>query len=268
MEAGGAMSSDTLGGELLDLLFPPRCQICNRLSGRVICEKCLAQVEFIGEHFCAYCGQMLAPTEPAASLCRECRGGQWHSGARVAGLHVGGLREAVIAYKYRRRTRLVRPLARMLADVIVAEDRRRGLPLLQCAALVPVPLHPRRRAWRGFDQAELLCQHLGALIAMPVWADVLARVRNTTPQVRLSGASRLENVRGAFEARSTWKLRGRSVLLVDDVFTTGATVNECAAVLRAAGAAAVYALTVTRTAPDWHPGSLVNDVDPAAEERS
>ncbi len=262
------MSSDTLGGELLDLLFPPRCQVCNRLGGSVLCEACLGRVEFIGEHFCAYCGQMLGPTEPAAPLCRECRAGQRHSGARVVGLHVGVLREAVIAYKYYRRTRLARPLARMLADVVAAEEQRRALPLQQCAALVPVPLHPRRRAWRGFDQAEMLCHHLGELIGLPVWADVLVRVRYTTPQVRLSGASRLENVRGAFEARSAWKLRGRSVLLVDDVFTTGATVNECAAVLRAAGAVAVYVLTITRTAPDWHPGAFVSDAEVAAKEMS
>ncbi len=251
--------------EVLDLLFPPRCQVCDRLGAELLCETCLEEVLFIGEHACACCGVPLRPTQRASQVCADCRGWRWISGARAAGLHAGALRAAIIRYKFDGRTRLVEPLAAMLVEVVRAEAERIGLPLGECAALVPVPLHPGRRSWRGFDQAELLCERTADEVGLPVWTDVIARIRNTTPQVNLRGASRLENVRGAFEARKAWKLRGRSVILVDDVFTTGATINECAAVLRRAGAVAVYGLTVSRTAPLWHPAAFTDVGDDARE---
>ncbi|MGD9495052.1 MAG: double zinc ribbon domain-containing protein [Armatimonadota bacterium] len=261
------MPSRGIADELLDLLFPPRCQVCDTLGSDPICATCLASIEFIGEHACAYCGQPLPPSASSAALCADCLEGRHISGARAAGLHAAGLREAIVRFKYDGRTRLAEPLAAMLARVIVAEAERGGLPLSECAALVPVPLHPARRAWRGFDQAELLCRLMREAVGMPVWGDVLARVRNTIPQVRLRGASRLANVRGAFAARRPWKLRGRAVILVDDVFTTGATMGECARVLRESGAVAVYALTVSRAAPRWHPAGFLDDIDAARDGR-
>ncbi len=254
------MSRRGLSDELLDLVFPPRCQVCDTLGSEMFCATCRGDAEFIGEHSCAYCGRPLPP-HAAAVVCPDCREGQWVSGARAAGLHAGSLRRAIIRYKYHGRTRLAAPLGAMLAEVIRAEQERRGLPLAQCAALVPVPLHRERRAWRGFDQAEMLCDEIAEATGLPVWPDVIVRVRNTTPQVRLQGVSRLENVRGAFEARRRWKLRGRAVVVVDDVLTTGATINECAGVLRRAGAVAVYGLTITRPAPGWHPAALPGDAD-------
>jgi len=259
------MPTRGLSDELLDLVFPPRCQVCDTLGGELFCATCRADAEFIGGHACLYCGAPLPPAAPAAPLCADCREGRWFSGARAAALHAGALRRAIIRYKYHGRTRLATPLGELLAEVVRAEDERRGLPLAQCAALVPVPLHRDRRAWRGFDQAEMLCFEMAQATGLPVWPDVIARVRNTTPQVSLQGASRLENVRGAFEARRRWRLRGRAVIVVDDVLTTGATINECAVVLRAAGAVAVYALTVTRAAPVWHPAALLSDGDGAQE---
>lgn len=247
-----------LADEVLDLLFPPRCQVCGSLGTDPFCTGCLRDVEFIAAPVCLFCGAPIPPTWGAAQLCADCRAGRAVSGVRSAGLHSGPLREAIIRYKFDGRTRLAEPLASMLARVVREEIEAGGLPLGECAALVPVPLHPERRSWRGFDQAELLCAAMAEQVGLPVWNDVLARIRNTTPQVSLRGLSRRENVRGAFGARKPWRLRATALILVDDVFTTGATMNECAQVLREAGAAAVYGLTVSRAAPSWHPAAVAD----------
>ncbi|MEA3402532.1 MAG: ComF family protein [Armatimonadota bacterium] len=250
------MRSRGIADELLDLLFPPRCQICGQPSAQPLCETCREQVLFIGGHCCALCGVPLRDTQPASMLCSDCREGREFSGARAAGLHTGSLRDAVLAFKFGGRTRLAEPLAEMMVDGFRREVEGNGLPLAECAALVPVPLHPNRRRWRGFDQAELLAERMAPEVELQVWPDVIERVRDTTPQTEVGGRERLTNVKGAFEARQVWRLRGRAVILIDDVFTTGATIQECARTLRAAGAVAVYALTATRTVPSWHPAYL------------
>ncbi|MCD6361106.1 MAG: ComF family protein [Armatimonadetes bacterium] len=242
--------------QMADLLFPPRCQVCGALNDAPYCETCRAKVEFIRHPFCQSCGQPLDPQAHDAGVCAECRQPRAFSGARAVGLYVGTLREAIIRFKYQGRRRLAQPLGEMLAELALDDEAPGSLPLAAASAIVPVPLYPRRRAWRGFDQAELLSGPLGDAMGLPVWTDVLARVRDTTPQVSIAGSQRLHNVRNAFETRKSWKLKGRSIVLVDDVFTTGATISECANVLRAAGATAVYALTVARTAPPWHPASV------------
>ncbi|MBD3291674.1 MAG: hypothetical protein GF393_02015 [Armatimonadia bacterium] len=254
------MSSRGIGAQLLDLLFPPRCQVCGGFSANPLCETCAADVQFIDRPACLCCGKPLREdAEPECrpgGLCEDCRGGRHLlSAARSCGLHTDALREAIIAYKFHARRNLAPVFAEMLAETVrEAGDPARGprLPLDRCEALLPVPLHPARRQWRGFDQSELLCEHLAERLGMPMWTDVLERVRDTTPQTELSGRSRRSNVRRAFQARKSWRLRGRSLILVDDVFTTGATLDECALTLKRAGAGAVYGLTVSRAVPYWH----------------
>ncbi len=257
MEVAAAemMTLGRLADEIAGLLFPPRCQVCGELGDDLICSSCREDMVLIAAPRCVHCGVPLPPTPAGPNLCAECRQGRDFSGARSVGLHTGSLRQAVLRYKFQRRRRLAKPLAEMLASVFEAETSG-GLPLSGCAALVPVPLYPARRAWRGFDQAELLCRRLSEIVELPVWTDVLARIRDTQPQVELSGRERRENVRGAFEARHRYRLKGKSLILVDDVFTTGATLSACARMLRKAGATAVYALTVTRGVPSWHPAAL------------
>jgi len=263
------MRSRGLGSQLLDLLFPPRCQVCRRLSADPLCETCRGESLFIGERRCPCCGAPLRDHPPESlpgALCADCRDGRWISGARSVGLHAGALRTAMIAYKFNGRTRLAPTFAEMICDVARREvgGPRPGLPLDRCRALVPVPLHPARRAWRGFDQAEMLCRALSEPLGLPVWTDALARVRETQPQTQVPGPLRRANVSGAFEARKAWRLKGASLILVDDVMTTGSTLEECARVLKYAGAASVYALTVTRAVPSWlvdtdaHPGGVAD----------
>lgn len=247
------MSSRSLADELLELLFPPRCQVCGELEDEPVCEACLAETVLVQAPICLYCGVPVQEMHQPYRLCGECRDGRWLSGVRALGLHVKALREAVIRFKFEGRIRLGSVFGRMLAETIEAEVDAGGLPLDACAALIPVPLHPNRRRWRGFDQAELICDEIARHTGLAVWREAITRVRDTPPQVEVSGSDRRENVQGAFVAASRSKVRGASVILVDDVITTGATMEECALVLRRAGAAAVYGLAVTRGAPGWHP---------------
>ena len=260
------MALSKLAEEIVGLLFPSRCQVCGELHDDLICSACREAMVLIAEPYCLCCGVPLRPTGRTAKLCSECRQGRAFDGARAVGLHTGSLRRAIIRYKFDGRRRLAKPLAEMLAEVFDAE-RSAGLPLSGAAALVPAPLYPARKAWRGFDQAELLCRYLSEMTGLPTWPDVLARVRDTRPQVELSGRERRDNVRGAFEARKTYRLKEKSLVLVDDVFTTGATLSECARTLREAGATAAYALTVSRGVPTWHPAAFAAEPGNGQQQR-
>ena len=242
------MSLRYLADQVARLLFPPRCQACGTLQDSQICETCRSEIEVVRAPMCRCCGVPLDPLAAGPSLCADCRSGRKFSGARSVGLHAGPLRQAIIRYKYHGRRRLAGVFGEMLADLARA-DGHDALPLPTASAVLPVPLHPARRRWRGFDQAELLCAPVAEALGIPVLTDALERVRDTTPQTSMRGKQRHENVRGAFEARKTHLLKGRSFILVDDVFTTGATISECARMLRKAGATDVYALTIARADP-------------------
>jgi ComF family protein len=159
--------------------------------------------------------------------------------ARAVGEYSGALREIIHAFKYEKR--------RSLAGRLAALMRSRGNELLEKADyIVPVPLHWRREHKRGFNQARELARHLGLRVGEP-----LRRTRPTPPQVELAAHLRQANVKAAFALRRTWfrerpQLDGLKVLLVDDVSTTGATLEACATVLKEGGASEVYALTAAR----------------------
>jgi ComF family protein len=158
--------------------------------------------------------------------------------------------------KFRGKVRLAAPLGRLMADLFGADrDRPHHLSVEQITHIIPVPLHERRKTQRGFDQAELLAGALGEAIGRPVRTGLLVRVRNTRPQVGLNPAERDANVRGAFEVRYPLPSPAVRALLVDDVYTTGATLRACARALRSGGAQAVHAATVSRAAPEWHPAA-------------
>jgi len=241
---------------LLDLVYPPRCEVCDAFGPQPFCAECLAQVVRHTPPECERCGALLPPTGTQRAVCFECAETERHyDGARAVGLHAGTLRTAVIGFKFHNRRRLQVPLARLLAERIAGEpEPPRGLPLRQVDCLVPVPLHPRRKQWRGFDQAYLLSMELSRMIEKPLVVG-LVRTRPTTPQLQLAPAEREENVRGAFAPLGE-TLAGRRVLLIDDVYTTGATGNHAARAAKAGGAAAVYVLTVSRPPPGWHPAAL------------
>lgn len=174
--------------------------------------------------------------------------------ARSVGLHLGPLRQGVLRFKFTRRRELLEPLAELLADRVQAEiANSSGLPWANLTGIVPVVLHPHRRRWRGFDQAILLSRRLSTLVDIPCRDNILIRQKDTKPQVDLTPSQRHENMRGAFAVADNAAVTGGSFLLIDDVYTTGSTMNAAARVLRRAGAQAVYALAITHAVPQWHP---------------
>ncbi len=244
--------------QLLDLIFPPACEACGAVGEAGLCSRCMEGVLPLQEPYCAQCGRPFDPNVARApQLCASCRSAAPHfDGARAYGLHLGPLREVVISLKFRGRTCVVPFLSRLLAQRWAAEGESSWpLPLSDVDALIPVPLHPERLRWRGFDQATLLTRRLAPAVGKPVWEDCLRRHRPTLPQIGLNPQQRRENVKNAFTVPDAGAVRGTSLLLVDDVYTTGATANDAARALKAAGAGAVYLLTVTRAAPEWHPAA-------------
>lgn len=242
---------------LLAVTFAPRCAACAcvldaPLAGPV-CGPCWSQVRILAAPFCRTCGDPLPSWRVISAALEQCPRCRRHRGlidaARAAGAYEGSLREILHAFKYEGRRGLASPLAAMI--------RAAGAGILGDAdGVVPVPLHAWRRMCRGFNQADDLARRLGVPVLRALW-----RVRATAPQTGLNAAARRRNVRHAFRLspllsrtrRQRW-LEDRIVVLVDDVRTTGATLEACAAVLKGAGAREVRALTVARAAPP-HPFS-------------
>ncbi len=239
---------------LLDLIYPPRCEVCETLGPEVFCTRCLADVLPHEPPECRLCGALLPRGPAVREVCPECATTRRHyDGARSAGVHCATLRQAVIQFKFNNRRRLQVPLARLLADRLDAEPPG-GLPLSQVDCLVPIPLHPRRRQWRGFDQALLITTELARMTGLPLVIG-LARTRPTTPQLQLKPQEREPNVRGAFAPLGR-AVEGKRILLIDDVYTTGATANQAAKAAKEGGAVAAYVLTISRPAPPWHPAAM------------
>lgn len=233
-------------GGLLDLLYPPSCPACGSSEAASDdlewCPGCLEALPWIRGSQCQGCGRPF-PKSPSSPdhLCGECILGTFHfDRARSVLYHADFVRETVHAVKFGARLHLVRPLSQLLVRTV--QDWEGSVIDL----LIPVPLHPLRLRQRGFNQAALLGRFLSRKIAVPMDLGLLKRGVWTVPQTRLSREERLKNVKDAFFVENPERLEGRNVLLVDDVFTTGSTLSECAKVLKENGAVEVLAVTLSR----------------------
>ncbi len=214
----------------IDVVYPKRCAGCGR-RGSWLCEACDAGIDHFVPPWCAICGV------PVHLQCRCASLPDGVEQMRSAGPYEGWFRGAVVQCKYHGEWGRAEHLAEMLAKV--ADDLR------PFDALVPVPLHPSRFRQRGFNQAQLLAQHAAKVLAVLI-DDVLMRTRRTDPQVHLGATQRFINVQGAIQVKPGSLVSGRSLVLVDDVVTTGSTLAACATALVEAGACCVKAATVTR----------------------
>ena len=260
--AGPSISLARIGGlqiarGLFAVLFPSDCRICGTplitISRLPVCPECLDTMRPIEGGVCATCGERLfspyalvrTAGESRCGLCRRIE--PVFARAVAYGSYEGGLRELIHLLKYGG----VRPAANVLGRMLAEAIATFGSDLqASSVAVLPVPLHPAKRRQRGFNQAELIARaaiKLGERDRLRLCGGVLARQRETTSQTGLTSHQRRENLRGAFAVVQPEAVKSREVLLVDDVYTTGATVSECARVLRRAGAAKVWVATVART---------------------
>jgi len=232
------------GETLLSLFYPPHCAACRRdtQAGIWVCPDCLGEASAIHPPFCRQCSQPFDGEFLGEFTCGSCEGRHFHFDSAISAYSARGIiREFVHRFKYERQFYLRHVLADWMAAGL--EDQR--IECQQVDALVPVPLHPTRERERQFNQAEVLARLLEVRSGIPV-LDSLTRTRYTTTQTRLDRDQRMENLRGAFSVPHSRDVIGRHLLLIDDIFTTGSTVEECSRVLRQSGAASVRVLTVAR----------------------
>lgn len=234
-----------LSDRLLDLFFPPQCAGCGRI-GSSFCPHCAQAVSPVVEPICARCGR---PQTSATSRCALCRAGSTDSLTlvRVATLYTDPLRSAIHTLKYANQPELAAPLSRYLIAVGQRPPWTEILP--QVDGVLAVPMHRERLAERGYNQSGLLAAHAADGLGLDYAEGLLSRSRHTRSQVGLSAQERQQNVADAFVADPA--AADKRLLLVDDVFTTGATLAACAAALRRAGATEVYGLALS--APPYSP---------------
>lgn len=228
--------------DLRDLLFPPRCLHCrDRLSGDPgddLCSACRRELPWFEEPVCPGCGRARA-SQPE-SFCPSCRGRFAWDGAVFGAQFAGIIRVLVHRFKYRADLAAGEYLGRLLAA------RTRGVFVEAPEVVVPVPLHRRRLRERGFNQAAVLARVVSRAEGAPLAAAALRRVVHTVSLTGLDLEDRAREVRGAFVVRQPEIVAGKRVLLVDDVLTTGATVEECCRVLKGAGATWTGVATAAR----------------------
>jgi len=230
---------------VLDWVYPIGCVICGRECSPALplCTTCRRRLPFFPDPLCPVCGEFATPGRTHDDCESHAFGGLtrlW-----FAGLFDDGYRLLVHALKYERQLSLGEFMGRRLGRRILHHFAAgESSPLI-----VPVPLHPRRHKERSYNQSAVIAAGLGRVTGIPIAEDVLTRVRKTKDQTKLSPRERVANVRGAFAVRQARRISGRYIVLVDDVMTTGATLNECARVIHPASPSGVGAAVIALARP-------------------
>lgn len=230
--------SDTI----LNLLFPPRCGFCEDIIGWVspgkyrLCESCVEKISFIGEDACRYCGKQLSTY--GLKLCDQCTEDKYFSMVVSACEYSGLIREKLIEHKFKGNKQLYKVFASLVIEKFkMTNDQEFDI-------IISVPMHSSKFAERGYNQSELIAVEISRYFSIPVSINNLIKSRPTQVQSKLDKRSRMVNVNGAFGVVCSDDIKDKKVLLIDDIITTGATINECSRVLLEAGAREVYAATV------------------------
>ncbi len=239
---------------ILDLLFPVYCLGCG-CEGEWICEACSEKIELLKKQACPVCGA----ESRTGARCFNCRAKTELDGVIAATAFWGKdkkeslVKEAIHVFKYR----FVKDLAGPLAAIIIRQIRNRQIvktkeafifgPDMDNKIIIPVPLHSKRFRWRGFNQAELLADNIAAHFRLPFAKTALIRQKNNIPQAEVRDRrERIENIKDAFVCAEAEKIKDKTVILVDDVATTSATLGECAKALKSSGAKEVWGVVAAR----------------------
>ena len=229
---------------VLDYALPPRCPGCGLIveADDAFCLDCWGGMRFLGDPCCACCGLPFEHEMDDGTECGQCLADPPVFDSARAVLAYGDVaRKVALRLKYGRRIGLARLIARHMARHVPASDE---------LLIVPVPLHRWRLWWRGFNQSALIADHLGRATGLPTDKHGLLRTRATRPLRNMHPGQRAKAVRGAFALARGHRFKGRSILLIDDVHTSGATAAACARVLKRGGASRVHLLCWTRALPD------------------
>lgn len=231
----------------VDLLYPRTCPVCHASLNRpdaAVCGKCLEKITFFCGPLCSRCSRPLASHNPQSDGCGSCRTEQQHVCDRVIALgkYEGMLKECIHAFKFGRKEYL----CEWFADAMASALDGRGADLRRYDLIVPVPMHPVKKKERGFNQAEALARCLGRRLGLPWRTDILRKAAQGMVQSSLSKKDRLRNVEGVFRIRRRNFSRGKRLILVDDIYTTGATADACAAALKNDGAQEVATVVIAR----------------------
>ena len=223
-------------GRILDVLFPRRCPVCGEIvvpAGRFVCPSCLGRLSPVKEPVCKRCGKEIS--DPSEEYCDICRGKKRSFESGVALLNYNeAARKSMSRIKYENKREFLDFYGAALAYRYEKEIKR-----MRADCIVPVPVHSSRKRSRGFNQAEVLADIVGQKLGIPVEKKLLVRPKKTMPQKNLSAFQRLRNLSGAFAAGTIPK-GIRTVLIVDDIYTTGSTIEACSRVLKDAGIERVY----------------------------
>lgn len=231
----------------LSLIFPLECRICKKSleAGNLtyICPECFRQISSIKEPYCHKCSRPFnSPDYPPAQICRDCRSRRPYFGRIYAlGRYKGVLREAILLLKYKRVKALILPLGKLLIQYC-----QENLKMDDFDLIFPVPLFRSRRKEREFNQAEAFARIIGKHFLLSTSVGNLLRKRDTKGMSSLSCEERRKNVKNAFMVKRKEEVRSRSILLIDDICTTGATVDECSRMLLQAGAKKIIVLILAR----------------------
>ena len=232
--------------KLAHFFLPPQCYCCGDFleeGQKGICPGCLSGVRWIAPPFCTICGIPFLSPGAENHPCGAClRKERYFTEARALGYYEGSLQEAIHRWKYEGKVHLTTLLGQWMAEGL---DRYWGASRFNL--LIPVPLHTERLRERGFNQALLLVKELSRRTGISYGKRILRKGRPTNPQVSLSGPEREREVKGAFFVVEGETVKDKSILLVDDVYTTGATANECSRMLLTAGGERVDVLSLART---------------------
>ena len=231
---------------LKDIIYPKTCLICKQdlasnCVDELVCVKCWTSIKKNPPPFCHRCGRNLDRKSLADTLCSACLKNRMHFDRAFAPcIYEGPIKDLIHEFKYNNKDYLAATLSSLMVDFI----REYDVPISSMDVIIPVPLHPARLREREFNQAELLARNIAPLFTKIVSTNNLVRLRHTRTQAELEGSDRLINVKDSFAVKMPDLIKGKNILLIDDVMTTGATSSEASRALKSAGANTVFVLTL------------------------
>lgn len=240
------MSITELLNDVCDIIFPPQClgceEVINQSRRHFFCPDCFEKINFINNNFCPICGLPFLVSPAGNHICGSCLENKpGYSQARAVAGFETVIMDAIHKFKYGRNISTGYALASLMADFSFPD-----FDISDCSLLIPVPLHIKRLRERGFNQSLILANQISKKFKIPVDFSVLKRCKFTLTQTGLNKAEREKNIKGAFIVADSKKISGKKIILIDDVFTTGATINECSKILLKAGAQKINVLTLSR----------------------